>query len=119
MTYSRSGFELKNTSGRHATRWPSKIEDLRIHYHRDIPVEVSIKEASMKKEPTGEWFASFGLETDDTDILKKPVLALCLPKQVESKMDRSWVDQREETLSDPYLPVASSPVFKHLWRREQ
>nr|WP_241431746.1 hypothetical protein [Natronorubrum bangense] len=72
MTYSRSGFALKNTSGRHATRWLSKTGDLRIHYHRDISVE-----ASMKEEPTGEWFISFGLKTDDADILKKPALAPC------------------------------------------
>ena len=67
MTYSQSGFELKNTSGRHATLWLSKIGDIKIRYHRPLPDEVTIK-----KETTGEWFVSFGLETDNADLPEKP-----------------------------------------------
>ncbi|MCG1004961.1 MULTISPECIES: RNA-guided endonuclease TnpB family protein [Halobacterium] len=74
MTYSQSGFELKNTSGRHATLWLSKIGDINIRYHREIPDEADIKEVTVKKETTGEWFVSFGLETDDADLPDKPVL---------------------------------------------
>jgi putative transposase len=33
---------------------------------------VDIKEVTVKKETTGEWFVSFGLETDDTDLPAKP-----------------------------------------------
>ncbi|WP_128223720.1 RNA-guided endonuclease InsQ/TnpB family protein [Halobacteriaceae archaeon SHR40] len=65
MTYSQSGFELKNTSGRNATLWLSKIGDISIRYHREIPDEADIKEVTIKKETTGGWFVSFGLETDD------------------------------------------------------
>ncbi|WP_458210220.1 RNA-guided endonuclease InsQ/TnpB family protein [Haladaptatus sp. NG-SE-30] len=72
MTYSQSGFELKNTSGRTATLWLSKIGDIKIRYHRPIPDEASIKEVTIKKEATGEWFVSFGLETDDADLPEKP-----------------------------------------------
>ena len=72
MTYSQSGFELKNTSGRHATVELSKIGDINIRYHRDIPNEAEIKEVTVKKETTGEWFISFGLETDDADLPEKP-----------------------------------------------
>ena len=72
MTFSQSGFELKNTSGRRATLWLSKIGDIKIRYHRDIPDEVDIKEVTVKKETTGEWFVSFGLETDDADLPEKP-----------------------------------------------
>ena len=74
MTYSQSGFELKNTSGRHATVELSKIGDLRIRYHRPIPDEADIKEVTVKKETTGEWFVSFGLETEDEDLPEKPDL---------------------------------------------
>jgi putative transposase len=74
MTYSQHGFELKNTSGRHATLWLSKIGDIRIRYHRDIPDETEIKEVTIKKETTGEWFVSFGLEADDTDLPEKPAV---------------------------------------------
>ena len=72
MTYSQSGFELKNTSGRHATLWLSKIGDIPIRYHRGIPDEADIKEVTVKKETTGEWFLSFGLETDEADLPEKP-----------------------------------------------
>ena len=72
MTFSQSGFELKNTSGRHATLWLSKIGDIKIRYHRDIPDKADIKEVTVKKETTGEWFVSFGLDTDDTDLPEKP-----------------------------------------------
>jgi len=74
MTYSQSGFELKNTSGRHATLWLSKIGDIKIRYHCTIPVEADIKEVTVKKETTGDWFVSFGLETDDTDLPEEPAL---------------------------------------------
>ncbi len=72
MTYSQSGFELKNTSGRTATLSPTKIGDVRIRYHREIPDEATIKEVTVKKETTGEWFVSFALETDDEDLPEKP-----------------------------------------------
>ena len=72
MTYSQSGFELKNTSGRHATLWLSKIGDIKIRYYREIPDEASIKEVTVKKETTGDWFVSFGLETDTADLPEKP-----------------------------------------------
>jgi len=74
ITYSQSGFELKNTSGRRATLWLSKIGDIPIRYHREIPDEAEIKEVSIKEETTGEWFVSFGLEIDDADLPEKPAV---------------------------------------------
>ncbi len=76
MTFSQSGFELKNTSGRCATLWLSKIGDIKIRHHRDIPDETDIKEVTVKKETTGEWFVSFGLETDDADLPEKRPIRL-------------------------------------------
>jgi putative transposase len=72
MTYSQSGFELKNTSGRNATLWLSKIGNIPIRYHREIPDAAEIKEVTIKKETTGEWFVSFGLETDEEALPEKP-----------------------------------------------
>ena len=74
MIYSQSGFELKNTSGRNATLWLSKIGEIPIRYHREIPSQADIKEVSIKKETTGDWFVSFRLETDDADLPEKPDL---------------------------------------------
>ena len=72
MTFSQSGFELKNTSGRHATLWLSKIGDIKIRYHREIPNDAAIKEVTVKKETTGDWFVSVGLETDEANLPEKP-----------------------------------------------
>jgi putative transposase len=77
FTYSQSGFELKNTSGRTATLRLSKIGEIQIRYHRELgdvhesgalvsqsesPGDsadgVTTKEVHVKKERTGEWFAS-------------------------------------------------------------
>ena len=64
FTYSQSGFELKNTSGR--TRlWLSKLGDIPIRLHRDIPDESTIKQVTVKREPTGKWYAILGIETPD------------------------------------------------------
>ncbi|KKF39240.1 transposase [Halorubrum saccharovorum] len=71
MTYSQSGFELKNTSGRHATLWLSKIGDIPIRYHREIPDNATIKEVTLKKEVTGEWHVTFGLEVEDATLPEK------------------------------------------------
>ena len=72
LTYSQSGFELKNTSGRTATLWLSKIGDIPIRYHREIPSNATIKEVTLKKETTGEWYVTFGLEVEDTALPEKP-----------------------------------------------
>ncbi|MFD1589355.1 RNA-guided endonuclease InsQ/TnpB family protein [Halorientalis brevis] len=74
MTYSQSGFELKNTSGQTATLWLSKIGDIPIRYHRDIPDEAVIKEVTVKHESTGDWFVSFALEIDDDHLPEKPAI---------------------------------------------
>jgi putative transposase len=70
LTYNQSGFKLKNTSGR-PVLWLSKIGELPISLHRDIPEDASIKQVTVKQEPTGEWFATFGIDTDEENP-KKP-----------------------------------------------
>ena len=45
---------------------------MKIRHHRPIPDHAIIKEVTFKKETTGEWFVSFGLETDDADLPEKP-----------------------------------------------
>ena len=72
VMYSQSGFELKNTSGRNATLWLSKIGDIKIRYHRKIPEHVTIKEVTLKKEMTDEWYIMFGLNVEDGALPEKP-----------------------------------------------
>jgi putative transposase len=64
LTYNQSGFKLKNTSGR-TTLWLSKIGEIPIHLHRDIPEDATIKQVTVKQEPTGEWYATFGIDVDE------------------------------------------------------
>jgi putative transposase len=64
LTYNQSGFKLKNTGGR-PVLWLSKIGEMPIHLHRDIPENATIKQVTVKQEPTGEWYATFGIDVDE------------------------------------------------------
>ncbi|CAM3034217.1 hypothetical protein HASA104033_12240 [Halobacterium salinarum] len=70
LTYNQFGFKLKNTSGR-PVLWLSKIGEIPIHLHRDIPENATIKQVTVKQEPTGDWFATFGIDVDE-DTPEKP-----------------------------------------------
>ena len=45
----------------------SKLADIPIVNHREIPDDVTIKEVTLKKEPTGEWYASFDVLVDELE----------------------------------------------------
>ena len=70
FTYSQSGFELKNTSGQ-TTLWLSKLGDIPLTFHRDLPDDAEIKTVTIKQEPTGKWYAILGIETPG-DLPAKP-----------------------------------------------
>jgi putative transposase len=74
VTYNQSGFDLDEKRGhdKYAYVRFSKIGWVKIRYSRPIPDHATIKEVTFKKETTGEWFVSFGLETDDPDLPEKP-----------------------------------------------
>jgi len=76
VTYNQSGFDLDEKRGhdKYAYMRFSKIGWLKIRYPRPLPDHATIKEATFKKETTGEWFVSFGLETDDANLPEKPAL---------------------------------------------
>jgi putative transposase len=71
FTYNRKGFEFDKKSG------PSGPDELTlkkvagenitvpIRLHRDLPDHDSIKQLTVKQEPTGAWYASFTIETED------------------------------------------------------
>lgn len=74
VTYNQSGFGLDEKRGhdKYAYVRFSKIGWVKIRYSRPIPDHATIKEVTFKKETTGDWFVSFGLETDDADLPEKP-----------------------------------------------
>jgi putative transposase len=69
FTYRQSGFELDKKSGPtgHGRLVLKKLKgetrEIPIRLHRDLPDHDDIKEVTLKKEPTGEWYASFCIET--------------------------------------------------------
>ena len=69
FTYRQSGFELKNTSGQPVLHL-GKIGDVPIQLHRDVPDESTVKQVTVKKEPTGSWYAVLGVETPDDPPVK-------------------------------------------------
>lgn len=74
VTYNQSGFDLDNKRGRDGFAYVrfSKIGWVKIRYHRSLDENSTIKEVTLKKEVTGEWFVSFSLETDDEHVPEKP-----------------------------------------------
>ncbi|AGB37696.1 RNA-guided endonuclease InsQ/TnpB family protein [Natronococcus occultus] len=74
VTYNQSGFDLDEKRGHDNYAYVrfSKIGWVKIRYSRPIPDHAIIKEVSFKKETTGEWFVSFGLETDEAGLPEKP-----------------------------------------------
>ena len=76
VTYNQSGFDLDNKRGRDGVAYVrfSKIGWMKIRYHRPLRKNATIKEVTLKKEVTGEWFVSFSLETDDEHVRTKPEL---------------------------------------------
>ena len=70
FTYTQSGFKLDKKGG-----WTvlhlSKIGDIPLVYHRDIPDDATLKEVHIKQGPTGEWFASVVVE-DGKETPPKP-----------------------------------------------
>jgi putative transposase len=77
IKYSQTGFELNNTSGRTVLSL-SKIGDIPMVYHRDVPDNATIKEVVVKQEPTGEWFAVLGIETENDPPSKPDTLENCV-----------------------------------------
>jgi Probable transposase. len=61
FTYVQSGFEFDKKNGQTVLSL-SKLADIPISYHRAISDDVTVKEVCLKKERTGEWYASFAVE---------------------------------------------------------
>lgn len=51
--------------------WLSKIGEIPLTFHRDLPDDAEIKTVTVKREPTGKWYAILGVETPD-DTPEKP-----------------------------------------------
>jgi len=63
FTYSQSGFKLDKKGGQTVLSL-SKLADIPIRLHRPILNDAKLKQVTLKKEPTGEWFATFGVQMD-------------------------------------------------------
>ena len=70
FTYSQSGFKLDKKSDRDEL-YLSKIGDIPIVLHRDLPTDATVKAVTIKREPTGKWYAVLSVETPD-DPPEKP-----------------------------------------------
>ncbi|MFH5801605.1 RNA-guided endonuclease InsQ/TnpB family protein [Haladaptatus sp. CMAA 1911] len=65
VAYQSEGFNVNHTTGRDfGTLTLSKIGEIPIRAHRDLPDTETVKRAILKKERTGAWFACFVIEVD-------------------------------------------------------
>jgi len=65
FTYVQSGFEFDRKNGQTVLSL-SKLADIPIVQHRKIPDDVTVKEVTIKREPTGEWYACFAVDGKET-----------------------------------------------------
>jgi len=65
FTYIQSGFEFDSKNGQPVLSL-SKLADIPLIKHRAIPDAETVKEITIKKESTGEWFASFTVGDKET-----------------------------------------------------
>lgn len=78
FTYHQSGFELDTKSGPNGRgilrlkKLKGETHEIPIRLHRDLPSHEQIKEVTIKKEPTGAWYASFCI---DAETPEKPAVA--------------------------------------------
>ncbi|WP_160135499.1 RNA-guided endonuclease InsQ/TnpB family protein [Halococcus salsus] len=70
FTYSQSGFKLDQKSDRDEL-WLSKIGSIPVVAHRDLPTDATVKSVTVKREPTGKWYAVLSVETPD-ELPEKP-----------------------------------------------
>jgi putative transposase len=64
FTYSQSGFELDKKSDRDEL-YLSKIGRIPVVAHRDLPDDATVKAVTLKREPTGNWYAVLSVETPE------------------------------------------------------
>ncbi|WP_254532664.1 RNA-guided endonuclease InsQ/TnpB family protein [Natrinema gelatinilyticum] len=73
FTYRQSGFELDTKSGPRdrailrLTKVRGETLEIPLRLHRDLPDHDAIKEVTVKKEPTGAWYASFCIATEEPE----------------------------------------------------
>lgn len=77
FTYTQSGFTLDSDR-----LTLSKIGDIKIKLHR--PMEGEIKRLNVRKMPTGKWFVSFLVETDNPLELQKTGLSVGVDVGIKS-----------------------------------
>ena len=66
FTYSQSGFKLDKKSDRDRDElYLSKIGRIPVVAHRDFPTDATVKTVTIKREPTGHWYAVLSVETPD------------------------------------------------------
>ena len=65
FTYVQKGFEFDSKNGQTVLSL-KKLADIPVVQHREIPANETIKEITIKKEPTGEWFACVTVDGKET-----------------------------------------------------
>ncbi|WP_227378922.1 RNA-guided endonuclease InsQ/TnpB family protein [Haladaptatus halobius] len=68
VAYQSEGFNVNHTTGHDfGTLTLSKIGEIPIRAHRDLPDTENVKRTVLKKERTGDWFACFVVEVESPE----------------------------------------------------
>lgn len=78
IVFNQFGFDVDCNTGRadHAILSLSKIGDIELKYHRELPADAHIKQVVLKEEKSGKWHASVVVEYDPDYPSKPPVEAI-------------------------------------------
>ncbi len=97
FTYNQSGFKLINTDKRHQTLHLSKIGDIPIRCHRKI--KGTIKQITIKKEPSGKWFA-FIITDEKKTVLQQPIKKVV---GIDVGLDNLIYDSDRNSIKNPAI----------------
>ena len=68
VAYEHEGFNVNHTTGNEfGVLTLSKIGDIRVRAHRDLPATENVKRTVLKKERTGDWYVCFVVEADEPE----------------------------------------------------
>lgn len=59
FNYNQSGFEVRENDCWTDSLWLSKIGEIPMRYHRDIPEGAEVPQVTIKRSRSGEWYAIF------------------------------------------------------------
>lgn len=113
FTYNQSGFKIVKTNNRLDKLRLSKIGEIPIRIHREI--EGEIKQITIKKTNTEEWFACIMVEDDKKEIKERPEIKN--PIGIDVGIKNFLTDSKGNEVENPHILKKKLKKLKKEHRR--